>query len=266
MISDVANWVLINVLTNTRVLTSLLALIILIVAGFLISDKKPAEKIPFRRVLGAVLFVFGIFIFLYANIADLADVFIAWATLVLAGVAVFSFEESRRLREQYKKREEHDRKERLLNEIIEWGLDINKSILRPIGDASTSSEFLIVSSTSLLLTYGIPFIKNEYLRSIANSIGNTELQDNIESTIKAFTCFLFLQGYLHNASTSDLKEKLGKNSLSSIEEVEGKISKKLVKNVWDMKTEYELTLMNSVQELLVTVSNIKASLLVSSND
>ena len=112
MISDVANWVLINVLTNTRVFTSLLALIILIFAGFLISDKKPAKKVPSKRTLGAVLFVFAIFVFLYANIADLADVFTVWATLILAGVAIFSFEESRRLRKQYTEREERDRKER----------------------------------------------------------------------------------------------------------------------------------------------------------
>jgi hypothetical protein len=50
----------------------------------------------------------------------LADVFIVWATIVLAGVAVFSFEESRRLRKQYKEREERDRREKLLDDIQGW--------------------------------------------------------------------------------------------------------------------------------------------------
>ena len=120
MISDLANWVLINVLTNTRVLTSLLAFIILIVAGFLISDKKPAKKVPSKRILGAVLFVFAIFVFLYANIADLADVFTVWATLILAGVAIFSFEESRRLREENRQRENRDRTEHYLDRVENW--------------------------------------------------------------------------------------------------------------------------------------------------
>lgn len=118
---DIANWLQVNILNNPQVLESLIALIIMIVAFFLFS-KKPTEHNLFRsrRVWGTLLFVFGIFVFLYANIADLADVFTVWATIVLAGVAVFSFEESRRLRKQYKEREGRDRKERLLNDIQNW--------------------------------------------------------------------------------------------------------------------------------------------------
>ncbi len=61
MISDVADWDLINMLINPRVSMSLLALIILIVAGFLMSE-KPIKKYSFKRILGAVLFVFAIFV------------------------------------------------------------------------------------------------------------------------------------------------------------------------------------------------------------
>ena len=125
MSTDIANWLLVNIVSNPQVFRSLIALIILIVAIFLFS-KKPTEKDTFRHGLGASLFVFAIFAFLFANIADLADVFTAWATIVLAGVAVFSFEESRRLRKQYKEREERDRKERKLITIIEWTTDIAK--------------------------------------------------------------------------------------------------------------------------------------------
>jgi len=126
--ADIANWLQVNIVNNPQVLKSLIAIMIMIVASFL-SSEKPTEKIPFRRtrrVLGASLFVFGIFVFLYANIADLADVITVWATLVLAGVAVFSFEESRHLREENRQREQRDRKEHLLNEIIEWATDISK--------------------------------------------------------------------------------------------------------------------------------------------
>lgn len=125
MSADIANWLQVNIVNNPQVLKSLIALIILIVAYFLFSE-KPTEKNPFRRrrVWGAILFVFGMFVFLFAYIADLADVFTVWATLVLVGVAVFSFEESRRLRKQYKEREERDRKERYLEKIVSWAKDI----------------------------------------------------------------------------------------------------------------------------------------------
>ena len=130
MSADIANWLQVNIVNNPQILQSLIALIILIVASFLMSE-KPTKKIPSKRILGAALFVFAIFIFLYANIASLANVFTVWATLVLAGVAVFSFEESRRLRKENRQREERERKERLLNEIIKWAENISKCGIEP---------------------------------------------------------------------------------------------------------------------------------------
>ncbi len=161
MISDVANWVLINVLTNTRVFTSLLALIIMIVASFLLS-KKSTEKSPFRsrRVWGVLLSVFAMFIFLFANIADIADVFTVWATLVLAGAAILSFEESRRLRKQYKEKEEHDRKEGILNEIIEWAIDVGKCGLEK--DLPDTSRISDMNEGKLHLAYSLNILAKTF--------------------------------------------------------------------------------------------------------
>ncbi len=161
MLSDVANWILVNVLINPRVFTSLLALIILIVARFLVFE-KPTKQIPFKRLLGTVLFVFATFVFLYVNIDDLADVFTVWATLILAGVAVFSFEESRRLREENKQREERDRKERLLNEIIEWAEDVAKSA---ISRRTLSREELWKAK----LSYKFHKAKSKYIEGVVGS-------------------------------------------------------------------------------------------------
>ncbi len=129
---NISNWLQVNIINNHQIVQSLIAIIILIIASFLFS-KKSIEKSLFsnRRIWGAILFVFSIFIFLFANIADLADVFTVWATIVLAGVAVFSFEEGRRLRKQYTEKEQSDRKERRLNEIVEWALsclDLNSDM------------------------------------------------------------------------------------------------------------------------------------------
>ena len=124
MSADIANWLQVNILNNPQIFQGILALIIMVIGGILWSPKKPVEKGFFKRSSGALIFVFGIFTFLYAFIANLADVFTVWATLVLAGVAVFSFEENRRLRKQYKEREERDRKETKLNRIIDWATEI----------------------------------------------------------------------------------------------------------------------------------------------
>lgn len=195
MSTDIANWLLANIVSNPQVLKSLIALIILIVAIFLFS-RKPTEKDTFRHGLGASLFVFAIFGFLHANVADLADVFTAWATIVLAGIAALSFEESRRLRKQYKEREERDRKERLLNEIIQWAIDVSNcefmtdvSDLREIAskyigtkeegnirqkDTNFKRELkaaMIVDMGNILIRYRAFKVRNLYIVDVADTFG-----------------------------------------------------------------------------------------------
>jgi len=135
---------------------------------------KPTKKILSKRlsgrIAGAALFVLGAFVFLRAYIADLADVFTVWATIVLAGVAVFSFEESRRLRKQYKEREENDRKERLLNEIIEWTIDVagwNFKLYNFI-EAQISKEPWVESSIGEIVSqFQVIEVKGDYINNIA---------------------------------------------------------------------------------------------------
>lgn len=228
MISDVANWVLINVLTNTRVFTSLLALIILIVAGFLISAKKPAKKVPSKRILGAVLFVFATFVFLHANIADLANVFTIWATLILAGVAVFSFEESRRLREENRQKEERDRRERLLNEIIDWSMDIAKCefltelTVLPVLSFKAAGRALAdaliehankVALGNLGLKYQTISTRSEYIKTVAKQLDES------------------LGSKLHSAVSKTAK-KLDTHKDITMKHIEGKVSDQEYKEHW----------------------------------
>jgi len=161
-------------------------------------SEKPRKKISSKRTLGAVLFVFAIFIFLYANIADLADVFTVWATLVLAGVAIFSFEESRRLREENRQKEERDRKERLLNEIIEWATDVAKcESLSPISelpilDFRTAGKELVdaaiehrskVAIAALGLRYQAIDTRSESIKIVAKKLDKS-LGSNLHSAVR----------------------------------------------------------------------------------
>lgn len=219
MSADIANWLQVNIVNNPQVLQSLIALIILIVASFLISE-KPTEKSPFRsrRVWGALLFVFAIFIFLFANIADLADVFTVWATLVLAGVAIFSFEESRRLREQYKEREERDRKARLLNEIIKWVLDVKISMLQ--GDAQTIMLERKQRYDRIFLAISDALLNAELmnLRATENSIQvEKELNDVWQS---AFFCSQLAVRITGKKPTDEQRKRWGKNALDIVARVD----------------------------------------------
>ncbi len=247
MISDVADWVLINVLTNFQVSTSLIALIILIVASFLFS-RKPTEKSTFGHGLGASLFVFSLFVFLLANIADLADVFTAWATIVLAGIAALSFEESRRLRKQYKEREERDRKERLLNEIIQWAEDINNASLVP--DISPSIK---QREINVLMRYGSSFSKAISIETIASESFKKELLGNVQEVINTLLRFMCIN-QLKVLGAMPTKKGFPETVIKEIEKeiAEGK------KSIDELWYEYAKKLTDSVLNLLIGANKIKA--------
>ena len=217
---DIANWLQVNILGNPQITGSLIALIILVVASFLFSVKF-TEKNPFRsrQVLGAVLSSFAIFVFLYSNITDIADVFIAWASMVLAGAAIVSFEESRRLRKQYKEREERDRKERLLNEIIEWVLNVKLSMVHGMAQANIVAEkpqkyrqiFIAISDALLdaeLMT----------LRASENSIPAEEELNNVWHS--AFFCSQLAARIAGEKPTDEQRKRWGKNAIDIVTKID----------------------------------------------
>ncbi len=244
MSADIANWLQVNILNNPQIFRGILALIIMMIGGILWSPKKPVEKGSFKRSSGALIFVFGIFTFLYAFIANLADVFTVWATLVLAGVAVFSFEENRRLRKQYKEREERDRKERLLNEIIEWAEDIGKCGIEPdielhldyriagaydydtttreIEDGEGKSDKVIVAEIKhrkQLLTHILMYrTKNNYMSIIAPKINKelgvvmTEVVSGLDKQLGLLRKALI---DVEHTSTTDISLEMGKLTKSA---------------------------------------------------
>lgn len=191
MWTDIADWLKVNILNDPQVFKSILALIFMI-AGLLLFAKRTTERnlLKNKRVWGTMLFICGLVVFLQANITDIADVFTVLATIVLAGVAVFSFEESRRLRKQYREREERDRKERLLrekrrreeelakekrdrderflNEIIEWGVESIK-IGTPIESAVFVGKMEEEAERRLVLN-SLASLRNDFTAMIAISL------------------------------------------------------------------------------------------------
>ena len=81
----------------------------------------------------------------------------ALATLLLALGAFETIRQNHQLHAR-------ERRERLLNEIIEWAIDIQKVSLEvdiPVNSVSLSKEQRRGIEANVLLRYGIPFIRNE---------------------------------------------------------------------------------------------------------
>ena len=65
------------------------------------------------------------FVLLFVKSTELREILIALAAVFAVFIAAFSIDETRRLRKDSLDRESRDRKERLLNEIIEWAMSIS---------------------------------------------------------------------------------------------------------------------------------------------
>lgn len=120
---------------------------------------------------------------LYSFLDDWSIVLSASAMGLLAIAAFLAILDNRHTRNL-------DRQERLLNEIIDWALEIQTSSLKP---KITNAEYSIFPESSVLSTYGISFPKNEYIRSIASTTFEERLKPGVEIVIKNFTGFLFFK-------------------------------------------------------------------------
>jgi len=256
--TDIANWLQVNILSNPQVFQSLIALIMLIFAGFLFSEKS-TEKSLFRskRVWGSMLFVFAIFVFLLANIPDLGDVFIALATIVLACVAIVSFEESRRLRKQYKEQEERNSQAQVLDEIMNWLEEIYTIPLLTHVPLIGSQEELKNLKINTLNKYGGSIAKGLRIRAITSENLSGDFLTEINAFMGILVQFTFLKGKLIEI---DLKDSFVGELRKVVEEIETEITKgKKTINVLHNDYTYKLT--DSIARLQHKVASLKANLL-----
>jgi len=148
---------------------------------FLIGLVLPRSSARFNRISWGIS-AFGAFILLMAFFA--ADALIVWASLALAVAAFLSFEESRRLRRDNVDREAREKKERLLNKVIDWAVDVSSrkvtvGMLKPewLIETRTDREEImrfiqIFGNLELLSEYGVLAQRSKYISLIASHSSN----------------------------------------------------------------------------------------------
>jgi len=97
-----------------------------------------------------------------SNVIPVAMMVAAWTTLLVAYAAFRTIRSNR-------EKEERDRKERLLNEIIEWATSIAELIVTRLTHPNTNSE------AHWLLMYAGFDSKSEYMVTIAANISGSDL-------------------------------------------------------------------------------------------
>lgn len=105
--------------------TNISVLVILFIVGVLFLWYGNSKGKVFIREIGIGLSVAVIIIFIFVGVGVLSDILLPLASVTAAVVAVLSLDLSRRIRKETLEKENRDRKERYLNEIINWANDVN---------------------------------------------------------------------------------------------------------------------------------------------
>jgi len=174
---------------------------------------------------------------------------VAIATLVLALVtAVLALAAFWAIWQNYKFRE-RDRKERLLNEIIEWADDINNASLTP--DISLEIKQLEAREVNKILRYATSRSRAISIKTIASENFKKELLENVDAVINNIERFMCINQFKVQ-DTMPPKEGFPETVIQDIEReiTEGKTVTKL----WD---ECATKLSDSVDNLLIGANKIK---------
>jgi len=121
----------------------------------------------------AILLLSVIFFFIY--LPEYASLFSAWAAMAVAIAAYTSIEENRRLRRDNKEREERDRKETLVNEIIKWAMEVancSAQVGLPLVPGLSEKAGQRRSLLNLYLKYQAISTQNTYVKHVAAQFGN----------------------------------------------------------------------------------------------
>lgn len=97
--------------------------IIVLAIGFILS-MWGLNRARWTILAAGISLIFTVFISTIYENPQFGIMISSLSTITLAIVAIFSFRESMQLRKQSQEREERDRKEHLLSEIIRWATDI----------------------------------------------------------------------------------------------------------------------------------------------
>jgi hypothetical protein len=174
------------------------------------------------------------------------------AVLVALGIGIASIKHTQSMQRK-------ERRERLLNEIIEWALEIQTNALTIEIPLSTNLSLEQISKhreANLLLRYGKNFTKNGYIMVIVNEEFKSDLKKETEEAINMFTAFLFLKGSsfgMHN-----IKEAFAGLPENSIIYKLEKAIENDPKTLEELLSDYGKGMTASLNKLLLKIAKIKA--------
>ena len=181
----------------------------------------------------------------------IATLLLALVTAILAGASFWT------IRQNYKFREK-DRKERLLNEIIEWAIDIHhctNPILRP-GENERLIRFNIITNLISMAA------KDEYVCKVTKTEFSGSLTKDVdELTTKSFLYGCVLKLSLDSELTEEWRkafiELVGKEELDAID----KATKQDRQAASKIIGEYEVAVRALAQKVVSSAAEIKTKLL-----
>ena len=120
-----------------------------------------------------------------------ASVLVAFMIAILAALTI---RENKELRREGRRREEYDRKERYLNEIIEWANDLNTHIygIDILGETRSTEDRKVIW---ILAGLGN---KGKYILAVAERIFGNRLKDSIKATGNAAGIYAESLIYINN--------------------------------------------------------------------
>ncbi|MGD1119812.1 MAG: hypothetical protein ABR886_10045 [Dehalococcoidales bacterium] len=170
------------------------------------------------------------------------------AVIVALGVGVASIFQTKNIQKR-------ERKERLINEIIDWLYEIHNSSLDPNIDFRNPN---FITNAQTLLRYGKAFSQTEYFGRLIK-ISYPELSTHFMSLRESFVSFLYLKQIEIGANNPE-DSFVGDEYLKIIGETKNKLSDKN-SNLQEILNQQTINLSNNINELLIRLATIKAKLI-----
>jgi transcription termination factor NusB len=174
------------------------------------------------------------------------------AVFVALGIGVASIWNTRSMQKK-------ERRERLLNEIYEWALEIQTNSLTieiPLSTDSSLEQIREHREANLLLRYGKTFTKNGYIMVIVNKEFKKDLKVEAEEAVNVFAIFLFLKG--SSFGMQNAKGIFGGLAKNSIIHKLDKAIKDDPEKLEELLETYSKGIATSLNKLLLKIAEIKA--------
>ena len=174
------------------------------------------------------------------------------AVFVALGIGVSSLIQTNKLKKA-------EKRERLLNEIIEWTLEIQTNALEvdiPLSGNLPIKEMRVKAEANSLFRYGKTFTKNDYIMVIANEEFKKDLKIEVEEAISIFTAFLFLKA--SSFGMKNIKESFGGETATYIMDKLEREIKDNPKKLEELLEDYSTKIAVALNKLLRKIAKIKS--------